>query len=83
MEARSLVSGAVVEHRLLRGNWKSHRQSISVIETALSVATSTSLQACSCFGRNRMFWRGFIFVKLLAFLHVENEKPNRHAVLCT
>ena len=28
-----------------------------------------------------MFWRGFILVKMLAFLHVENEKPNRHAVL--
>jgi len=43
MEARRLVSGAVVEHRLLRGNWKSHRQPISLIETALSVATSASL----------------------------------------
>jgi hypothetical protein len=43
METRRLVSGAVVEHRLLRGNWNSHRQSISIVETALSVAASASL----------------------------------------
>jgi hypothetical protein len=28
-----------------------------------------------------VFWRGFILVKLLAFLHVENENPNHHVVL--